>query len=152
MEDKSYPDIDFASVYWWAAQRSYGDDIMSCPSEHVSRQLGAQLLARTRQSNLYFYHFEYAPTHVQSDVTRHVSELQYVFHQSELTSQLEDAEMADVCSYWGNFISGCGNPNNITTRIISHIPEWDSYSVEVDNVQVIKTATDIASAVKLKAD
>ena len=145
---QDYPDLEFASLYWWAAQRSYGDDSMSCPSEYTSQQLGAMIVQGTRKSNLYFYHFEHIPR--DASVTRHAGELQYVFHQEELTTgHDEDTKMADVMSsYWGNFISS-GNPNEISIGC-EVLPQWDSYDAAVDNILIIKTGTNDEMSTHLK--
>lgn len=149
VDGKTYPDMEFASIYWWAAERSLGDDFMSCPSEHTSQQLGAQQAAGVRTSDVYFYHFEHTPR--EASVTRHVSELAYVFHQTELTAHQDDEDMADVmCSYWGNFISSKdGNPNEIYLGL-SSLPPWEKYSAEIDNVLIIKTMDDVVSTTGLK--
>lgn len=148
VDGKTYPDLDFATVYWWAAQRSYGDDFMSCPSEYTSQQFGLQKNAGTRQNDLYFYHFEHTPR-FKASVTRHVSELEYVFHQSELTAHADDEKMADVMSsYWGNFLTA-GNPNEISIGM-SRLPNWPEYLVETDNVLIIKDASDVKVGSHLK--
>ena len=145
--DKTYPDLSFASLYWWAAQRSYGDDFMSCPSEYTSQMLGSFLQDGSRKSEVYFYHFEHTPRN--SCVTRHVAELEYVFHQSELISHKDDEKMADVMSsYWGNFFC-TGDPNSISVGQPA-LPYWEAKDVESDNVLIIKTATDAKMSTKLK--
>jgi carboxylesterase type B len=148
VDGKTYPNEEFASKYWWAAERTWGDNIMSCPSEYTVQQF-AQLQNRGRKSPTYFYHFEHTPRH--SSLTRHVSEIQFVFHQSELIEHKEDSNMADVMSsYWGNFFAS-GNPNSRSMGS-STIPKWEPYSGENDNVFVIRGAADAASEFHLKAD
>lgn len=147
VNDKTYPDLEFASVDWWAAQRSYGDDFMSCPSEYTSQQLGLLKSNGSRKSEIYFYHFEHTPR--EASVTRHVSELEYVFHQSELIKHKGDEKMADVMSsFWGNFFA-TGNPNTASIGL-PFVPNWDSYDVDLDNVLIIKAASDVSMGSKLK--
>jgi carboxylesterase type B len=147
--DKTY-DTSFASTYWWAAERTWTDSDMSCPSEYVSQQLGAQQSRGDRKSPFFFYHFEHLPRQ-KAVVTRHVSEIPYVFHQSELLGHPDDLRMADVmASWWGNFFSS-GDPNQGSMGL-KQVPKWDAYDAQRDNVLVIRTASEVGTQTALKQE
>lgn len=147
--DKSY-DTSFASTYWWAAERTWTDEDMSCPSEYVCRQLGAQFTQGQRKSPLYFYHFEHLPRD-KAVVTRHVSEIAYVFHQSELLGHPDDEHMSAVmASWWGNFFSS-GDPNKGGMGL-EKVPSWEAFDLTNDNVMVIRTASDVGMQMALKQE
>lgn len=84
----SYPE-GHASPYWYAAERSTGDRVFSCPSKYAAQTLAKLTAAATatpsasatslRFSDTFMYHFEHHPRN--ANYTRHVSELEYVFHQ-----------------------------------------------------------------------
>ena len=121
---------------------------MSCPSDYTVQQL-ALLQQKGRKSETFFYFFAHTPRN--SSVVRHVAEIQYVFHQSELLRHRDDEQMADVMSsYWGNFFS-TGNPNRRSMGIYD-LPQWDAYSGEKDNVLTIRSTSDTSTVSSLKAD
>lgn len=147
--NKTY-DTSFATTYWWAAERAYGDNMMSCPSEYAAQELGAYLAQGTRRSSVYFYHFEHLPR-VKDVLTRHVCEIPYVFHQKELLGHEDDMRMADVLSsWWANFFA-TGNPNNGAIGL-NKVPYWKDYVVASDNVLVIETASAISTTLHLKQE
>jgi len=76
--DVTYPE-GHASKYWYAAERTTGDRVFSCPSRYAAQALGNLQASTARMHNTWMYHFEHHPR--SADYTRHVSELEYVFHQ-----------------------------------------------------------------------
>jgi len=76
--DVTYPE-GHASKYWYAAERTTGDRVFSCPSRYAAQALGNLQASTARMHNTWMYHFEHHPRN--ADYTRHVSELEYVFHQ-----------------------------------------------------------------------
>lgn len=133
--DKTYPTTYFDnSLYWWAAQRAYGDDFMSCPAKYTSTQLSQHQLKRNRKSDTYFYHFEHTPRNIT--LTRHVSEIPFAFHQEELINHPADKQMADVMSsYWGNFFAS--HDPNVESIGRGHLPRWTPYVTTQDNLLAI---------------
>lgn len=153
---KSYP-AGHASTYWYAAQRSTGDHIFSCPSRYGAQQLGKlHALPATdplhRASSTYMYHFEHHPRN--ADYTRHVSELEYVFHQQELLRHDQDAQMADVLSsYWGNFFAS-SDPNIPTISDITNTTlfAWPAYVAAQDNLLAVVEADEVSVVQGLKQE
>jgi len=146
--NKSYPDTPKGTVYWWAAQRSLGDNFMSCPAKYTSQQLSNASIS-DRISPTYLYHFEHTPRH--APVTRHVAEIEFAFHQSELLAHEKDLLMADVMSsYWGNFFTS-RNPSSNEVGV-TEVPSWSPYEGNSDELLVIKEANDahMVSGVKRK--
>lgn len=140
---QKYP-TNRASVYWWSAQRSLGDDIMSCPAIHLSRSL-----SNKKRSPTYLYHFEHTPR--QSNYARHVSELQYVFHQQEIVKNSEDRKMSDMMSsLWGNFLVS----QDPTSREMSdvEVPKWSQYTSSKDNTLLLIEADNSYELSGLKSD
>jgi len=74
----TYPE-GHATPYWYAAQRTTGDRVFSCPSKYAAQTLSGLASSASRASNTFMYHFEHHPRN--ANYTRHVSELEYVFHQ-----------------------------------------------------------------------
>lgn len=143
--NKVYPETPRASVYWWAAQRTWGDSYMACPAKYASQQFSKLQLSKSRQSCTFLYHFEHQPRH--ADFTRHVSEIQYVFHQQELLDHTTDHKMADkMCTMWGNFIS-LHNPNGDNTNLLQ---SWKSYDARTDLSFAIREANDMENVAGLK--
>lgn len=148
--DKTYPEVKWgeASVYWWAAQRSYGDDFMSCPGKYTSQQLSLLQSTGKRSRSTYFYHFEHEPRN--TEVVRHVSELEFTFHQNELLRHPDDSKMADVMtSYWGNFFNS-GNPNKVYINGPTLLPEWREYTHDGDETIAIRAFNDAPMVSGLK--
>jgi len=119
---------------WWAAQRSTGDVMFSCPVKYVSQQLAVLQESGRRASGAYTYHF--ARHSFGSVYSIHSSEMQYVFHWR--IGQQDDALLADtMASYWGNFVlSPDHDPNgdNAEARGETLLPVWGQYDTSRDNV------------------
>jgi hypothetical protein len=148
--DKDY-NTDFASASWWAAERTWTDHMMACPSQYATQQLGLlstrQEGDRARKSSTYFYHFEHQPRN--APLTRHVSDIPYVFHQSELLGHTDDRDMADIMStYWGNFFA-TGNPNEGSSNSLQ-VPFFYSYNPTNDNCNILLNASCITQTAHLK--
>lgn len=139
------------SLYWWAGQRALGDDFMSCPAQYASQQLSSLQVSGRRKSKTYMYHFEHKPRN--QSLTRHVAELEFVFHQKELLAASRDEQMADVmATYWGNFFIA-HDPNKDSLGVnISGLSAWDSYEESKDNLIVLKEADDLSMAKGIKTD
>jgi len=145
VQNCSYPACH-ASVYWWAAERSKGDNRYSCPAKYTAQQLSKLATAGARTNPAYMYFFSHHPR--EATVTRHVADLQYVFHQTALLNHPEDAAMADsMATYWGNFING-GSPS--APVYPTEVPLWSPYVLEEDNCNIIADADDIAMKPGLK--
>lgn len=116
---------------WWAAERSTGDVMFSCPVKHTSQQLATLYESGVRKSPIYTYHF--AKHSFGSSYSIHGSEMQYVFHWR--IGQKDDALLADtIASYWGNFIrSSVHNPNGQYARNTGNSSDSSSRSASSDN-------------------
>jgi len=148
--DAEYPSTPLNnSLYWWAGQRALGDDFMTCPAQYASQQLSLLQTNGSRQSNTYLYHFEHLPRN--QSLTRHVAELEFVFHQNELLSDMRDAQMGDVmASYWGNFFVAM-DPN-VESVGVSRLAAWNTYEADEDNLLVLREANDVYMANGIKKD
>jgi hypothetical protein len=151
--------------------------VFSCPSKYVAQTLssqqqnqeqgvgvgkskagaagaaGATVVPREgpRQSATYLYHFEHHPRQ-QANVTRHVSELQYSFHQNHLTRHPADRKLADVmATYWGNMIAA-HDPNAAAAAVDTAVlAVWPSYQYQVDNLLAIREYDNVTVVTGLKA-
>jgi len=131
IDGKTYPsDPERASVNWWAAERQNGDALFSCPTKYASQHFAKLKRAGSRKSQSFMYHWEHSPRN--QNLTRHVSEIPYVFHLEETLPAAEELQMADImASYWGNFIAN-GDPN-IHAMGVLPLPPWDAYTLQADN-------------------
>lgn len=137
------------SVYWWAGQRALGDSIMSCPAQYASQQLSALQASGIRQSSTFMYHFEHLPR--RQSLTRHVAELEFVFHQKELLASERDLQMADlVASLWGNFFVK-RDPNSAEEEEEGG-GVWTPYVASDDNLLVLREADDAQMAGGIKTE
>ncbi|CAE7740383.1 pnbA, partial [Symbiodinium microadriaticum] len=82
VQNGSYNEWEHATVHWWAAQRSNGDKSYTCPAVFASAQLAAQYATEQRSSPTYEYLFSHKPRY--ANLTRHLADLEFVFHQKEL--------------------------------------------------------------------
>jgi acetylcholinesterase len=135
------------STEWWALQRSWGDDMMSCPAEYLSQQLSLPRVLNPRSSPTYMYHFEYAS--LVSSYTVHGAELPFVFHWR--LGDFSNDEVADVMSsYWGNFVIDSAHSPNSEMVGLSGLPKWPEYSAAADKLLVLSTIDAIHVESKLK--
>ena len=148
VDGKVYPDSALNnSLFWWAGQRSLGDDAMSCPAKHASQEISKLISSDNHKSSVFLYHFEHLPR--QQYLARHVSELEFVFHQQELLAASRDRAMADVmATYWGNFF--CSFDPNIKSVGLNDIHEWLPYNNLYDNLLVLAESDDLKMASNVK--
>ena len=55
-----YPDVNDATVNWWAGMRSLGDDAMSCPASYAASKLH-------EQQPVYQYFFQHVSKYVTTE-------------------------------------------------------------------------------------
>ena len=53
LNEKTYPDLNGATEYWWAGMRSLGDNAMSCPANYAAAQLHTQQPCISISSNIF---------------------------------------------------------------------------------------------------
>lgn len=143
MDDATYPsEPEGYSVYWWAAIRSYGDSVFSCPARYAAESLGANSAAST-----FLYFFEHLAD--QTYFATHSDELPYVF---QATTQVEaDKEMEVlVGDYWGSFIQA-QDPNIIHFSNMTAAPNrWSPFTQATDLTMDLTTSSDSQTAAGLK--
>eukprot|EP00602_Paraphysomonas_sp_CaronLab_P001064 CAMPEP_0185036522 /NCGR_PEP_ID=MMETSP1103-20130426/29630_1 /TAXON_ID=36769 /ORGANISM="Paraphysomonas bandaiensis, Strain Caron Lab Isolate" /LENGTH=516 /DNA_ID=CAMNT_0027574085 /DNA_START=159 /DNA_END=1709 /DNA_ORIENTATION=+ len=145
VDGKSYP--DGASKYWYAAERSTGDDVMSCPANYASRQLSS---LRDHTSPVYLYFFDHRRTNM--NYVAHFSEVPFVFHWEYIMRNEEDQRMADVMtSYWGNFIVDPNHDPSSGVVGVKDVPNWPAYG-QSDFSQTLINADDIELVSDLKKE
>jgi carboxylesterase type B len=154
-KEDTYPETNhegITSVYWWALQRSVGDNMFSCPAKHASTHLSA---SQKRKSETYVYHFEY--TSLMSHYAVHGSELPYAFHWR--LGMISNTEVADmISSYWGNFVlSDVHDPNIAMVDYNASsgddtLPKWPVYTKTGDEVMVLADKASTASSSALKEE
>jgi carboxylesterase type B len=131
LENSTYPQVDSNYTdYYFAGERSFGDNLFSCPARHASIELSK------KQSNIFIYHFEHATGNAIT--VPHAGELLYMMHLfggKHLNGE-SDELMADLIgTLWGNFlISKNGDPNESHVGIAKDLPTWPAYDVEHDVV------------------
>ena len=149
--NQSYPEFNGATMYWWAAQRSWGDEVMSCPAKYASQQLAKLQESGKRSSNTYLYYNTHTPRN--ASVVRHVSEIPYVFHLNQYTRHPDDRLMANaVSSYWFNFFSAHDPNSPRTLDKLNPLPNFSRYESAKDNSVVLHEYNDITELSGLKND
>ena len=148
--NQSFP-ANGASMYWWAAQRSWGDEVMSCPAKYASQELAKLQDSGKRKSNTYLYFNTHAPRN--ASVVRHVSEIPFVFHLNDYTRHLDDKLMANaLSSYWFNFFSKHDPNSPRTLDKMNVLPNFGRYESSKDNSAVFHEYNDITELSGLKND
>jgi carboxylesterase type B len=129
--NQSYPSVPETSQYWWAADRSVGDYIMSCPAKYTSMKLGE---LTQRKSSTYLYHFEHVRN--KAKYVSHFSEVPFVFRWEYIGyDTVADQDTCDVMStFWGNFVVDSKHNPSSGHVGLTDLPTWTPYTIAADNL------------------